>query len=202
MNDVGQNRGVDTEMNETPAAVPEKTGLTHATRRMTLIWRGLLLAWVVGLCFVPDPRPLGAPELAVKGIRLLASVSEPIARACATIALRAMGLAGIGILLVQCFGCARRKPVVPTALVLAPLLAVLTLWVNYTFFPIAPQAWFAVLSAILGVLLGLALQRSGMALAAFVILVVGLLAWGTSTGISDDLYDARATQGESWRTAT
>jgi hypothetical protein len=143
---------------------------------------------------VPDPRPLGAPELAVKGVRFLVSVSEPIARACATIALRGMGLAGIGLLLVQCFGRARLRLVVPAALVLAPLLAVLALWVNYGFFPIAPQAWFAVLSAVLGVLLGLALQRSRMALAAFVMLVVGLLAWGTSTGISDDLYDdARAT---------
>jgi len=161
---------------------------------MTLIWRGLLLVWLVGLCVLPDPRPLGAPELAVKGVRWLVNVSEPIARAFATIALRGMGLAGIGVLLVQSLGSVRLKLAVPAALVLAPLLAVLALWINYSFFPIAPQVWFGVVAAAGGVLLGFALRRSVMALAALMILVVGLLAWGTSTGISNDLYDdARAT---------
>ncbi|MCP5060030.1 MAG: hypothetical protein GY937_25285 [bacterium] len=44
---------------------------------MTFIWNGLLLAWFVVLCLVPDPRPIGASELAVNGVRLLVGVSEP-----------------------------------------------------------------------------------------------------------------------------
>jgi hypothetical protein len=116
MNGADQDHGVDTEMNEPPVTVPEDTGSVRKSKRMTMIWRGLLLTWILALCFVPDPRPLGAPALAVKGVQSLIRVSEPIARACATIALRGMGLAGIGVLLVQCFGPARPKLLVPAAL--------------------------------------------------------------------------------------
>ena len=176
-------------MNEPRTATRKNGNSPHPSSRTTLIWRGLLLVWFVLLCLVPDPRPLGAPELAVKAVNLLVTVSEPMARAFATIALRGMGLCGIGVLLVQAFGRARLKVIVPAALVLAPLIAILAQWINYTFFPIAPQVKFAVVSAVLGVLLGLALRRNRTALAALVILVVGLFVWGTSTGISDDLYD-------------
>jgi hypothetical protein len=184
----------DVEMNEPRAAAREDSSSSRQASRMTLIWCGLLLAWFVVLCLVPDPRPLGAPEFAVNGVRLLVGVSDPIARAFATIALRGMGLAMIGVLLVQSFGRARPRIVVPAVLILAPLLAVLAQWINYTYFPIAPQVWLAAVSAVLGVLLGFTLRRNGMAMAALVILAVGLFVWGTSTGISDDLYDAvRAT---------
>jgi len=182
-------------MNEPRSAAPEDSGFSRQPSRMTLIWHGLLLAWFVVLCLVPDPRPLGASELAVKGVRLLVGVSDPIARAFATIALRGMGLAVIGVLLVQSFGRARLKVVVPAALVLAPLLAVLAQWINYTYFPIAQQVWFGVVSAVLGVLLGFVLRRNGVAMAALVILAVGLFVWGTSTSISDDLYDAARATG-------
>jgi hypothetical protein len=101
----------------------------------------------------------------------------------------------IGVLLVQSFGRARLKVVVPAALVLAPLLAVLAQWINYTYFPIAQQVWFGVVSAVLGVLLGFILRRNGMAIAALVILAVGLFVWCTSTSISDDLYDAARATG-------
>jgi hypothetical protein len=185
----------DAEMKEPRTAVPEDSSSFRHPNRMTLIWNGLLLAWFVALCLVPDPRPLGASELAVKGVRLLADVSDPIARAFATIALRGMGLAMIGVLLVQSFGTARFKVVVPAALILAPLLAVLAQWINYTYFPIAQQVWFGVVSAVLGVLLGFILRRNRLAMAALVILAVSLFAWGTSTGISDDLYDAARATG-------
>jgi hypothetical protein len=183
------------EMNEPHTAGPAGSGSSRQPCRMTLIWYGLLLAWFVLLCLVPDPRPLGASELAVKGVRLLVSVSDPTARAIATIVLRGMGLAVIGVLLVQSFARARLKVVVPAALVLAPLLAVSAQWINYTYFPIAQQICFGVVSAVLGVLLGFILRRNRVAMAAFVILAVGLFVWGTSTGISDDLYDAARATG-------
>jgi len=185
----------DVEMNEPRTASPEDSSSSRQPSRMTLIWHGLLLAWFVVLCLVPDPRPLGTSELAVKGVRLLAGVSDPIARAFATIALRSMGLVVIGVLLVQSFGRARLKVVVPVALVLAPLLAVVAQWINYTYFPIAQQVWFGVVSAVLGVLLGFILRRNVVAMAALVILAVGLFVWGTSTSISDDLYDAARATG-------
>jgi hypothetical protein len=181
-------------MSKPRSTASEDSGSFRRPSRMTLIWLGLLLAWFAVLCLVPDPRPLGAPEFAVKGVRLLVGVSDPIARAFATIALRGMGLAMIGVLLVQSFGRARPRIAVPAVLILAPLLAVLAQWINYTYFPIAPQVWLGAVSAVLGVLLGFTLRRNGMAMAALVILAVGLFVWGTSTGISDDLYDAvRAT---------
>jgi hypothetical protein len=181
-------------MNEPCTATPEVLSLSFQPSRMTLIWIGLLLAWFVVLCLVPDPCPLGAPELAVNGVRKLAGVSEPIARAIATIVLRGMGMAVIGILLVQSFGRARLKFVVPSALVLAPLVVLSAQWINYTYFPIAQQVWFGVVNAVLGVLLGFILRRNVAAMATIVILAVGLFIWGTSTGISDDLYhSARAT---------
>jgi len=182
-------------MNEPRFTAPEDSSSSRQPSRMTLIWHGLLLAWFGVLCLVPDPRPLSASELAVNGVRLLLGVSDPIARAFATIALRGMGLALIGVLLVQSFGRARLKVVVPAALVLAPLLAVLAQWINYTYFPIAQQVWFGVASAVVGVLLGFILRRNRVAMAALVIFAVGLFVWGTSTGISDDLYDAARATG-------
>jgi hypothetical protein len=189
-----QDLKVDVEMNESSTNAPDGSNSHRRPSRMTLVWCALLFAWFLAICLVPDPRPLGAPEWAVKAVRWLASVSDPMARAFATIMLRGIGLAGIGVLLVQAFGHARLKVVVPVALAGAPLLAVLALWINYTFFPIAPQVWFATASGVIGVLLGLAVRRKPAAWVPLVIGVVGLFVWGTSTGISDDLYeDAQAT---------
>jgi hypothetical protein len=185
----------EAEMNEPATTKYDAVRAYRPPSRTTLICRALLLVWFVALCFVPDPRPLGAPEWAVKGARWLFSVSDPMARAFATISLRGIGLAGIGVLLVQSFGRVRLKVAVPSALVLAPLLGVLAQWINYTFFPIPEQVWFCVVSVEIGVLLGLAARRNRVALAALVIGVSGLFIWGTSTGISDDLYDDAGATG-------
>lgn len=142
---------------------------------MPWVWRGLLLAWLLALCIVPDPRPLGAPEWAVKVAGSVGGLSEATARAIATVALRGMGLTAIGVLLVLAMGRVRLKVAAPAALVLSPLLALLAQWLNYGFFPIAAQARFGVVSALLGALLGIALRKSKVALAALVILPVGLL---------------------------
>ncbi len=68
-------------------------------------------------------------------------------------------------------------------------------WVNFGYFPIAPQFWLITASALLGALAGLALRRSIAALAGLVALAVGLVAWGASTGVPDDL-------DEAWRATT
>jgi hypothetical protein len=78
----------DVGLKEPRIAAPDDSSSSHQPSRMTLIWNGLLLAWFVVLCLVPDPRPLGAPELAVDGVRSLIGVSDPIARVIATVALR------------------------------------------------------------------------------------------------------------------
>jgi len=162
-----------------------------------LAWGALLIAWFVVLCVVPDPRPLGAPDKVVGGLRATLGLSEPAARAVATVVLRGVGLGLIGILLALVVRSLRARWSAPLVLVAAPLLAVLAQWINYGYFPIAPQILFGVTCALLGGLAGLALQRSRRALlplVALVILAAGILAWGTSTDLSDDLYEsARAT---------
>ena len=46
--------------------------------------RGLLLAWIIIVCVVPDPRPLGAPDWIVERAQQIAGMSEPTARAAMT----------------------------------------------------------------------------------------------------------------------
>ena len=62
-------------------------------------WPMALLIWCLLLCIVPDPRPLSAPGLFVDATRAVLKISEPASRAVSTVALRAIGLAAIGILL-------------------------------------------------------------------------------------------------------
>jgi hypothetical protein len=70
---------------------------------------------------------------------------------------------------------------------LAPGLAVATAWINYGWFPIGAQVQVAAISAVLGALAGLALRRNLLAAGAFVLAAGGLFAWGTATGVGDDL---------------
>ncbi len=164
----------------------------HSVRRPTtelLFWGVLVVAWFVVLCAVPDPRPLGAPEWAVKSLVSLLQMSEPTARASATVLLRGIGLAVFGMLLALSVAPWRLRTTGPVVLVLAPLLAIATQWINYGYFPITAQLQLGVSSAVLGALAGFTLRRSRMALVGLVVVAVGLYVWGTSTGISDDLYE-------------
>jgi uncharacterized protein YfiM (DUF2279 family) len=175
-------------MNEPLISV--KSSFDTKPYRVPLIWGGLLLIWLIALCIVHDPRPLGAPEWAVGQICSLTGLSEPASRVVVTFALRGVGMAMIGVLLVLALRRVRNQWAVPFSFVVAPLLAVLTQWINFGHFPITPQLRAGVGCAILGVLAGIVLRRSRMALVALVILIVGLFIWGTSTGIRDDLHEA------------
>jgi hypothetical protein len=175
------------------------TSTKHASVRylnpVSLTWGILLLAWLVALCIVPDPRPLSAPKLSVKGLRYLVGIDEPAARFVATVALRGAGLGLIGILLSLSFRRISMRWAAPLVIVMAPLLAIAVQWINYGYFPISPQLRFGVASVILGALAGLVLRRSWIMLMVLVIFAGGLFAWGTSTGIPDDLYEAARTTG-------
>jgi uncharacterized protein YfiM (DUF2279 family) len=155
-----------------------------------LLWIGLLAVWFVSLCVVPDPRPLGAPEWAIDLARLL-GLGEPTARAAATLVLRVGGLALLGALLMLAVGARRLGWHSVIAILVAPVLAVATLWVNYGYFPIIPQILIAAPSAALGALAGLALRRNLLAAVGMVVITGGLFIWGTATGIDADL-DAAA----------
>lgn len=160
-----------------------------------LIWGGLLLVWFVALCIVPDPRPLAAPEWSVGAMRSLIGLSEPVARVVATIVFRGIGLGLLGVLLSLSLAPWRLRWVAPVVVVLAPLLAVASQWINYGYFPIILQLQLGLTSAVLGALAGLSLRRNRTALGVLLTLAVGLFVWGASTGIPDDLDGAARTTG-------
>jgi hypothetical protein len=151
------------------------------------LWRGLSAAWALLLCFVPDPRPLGARQWAVDAVRSLSGIGESSARAVATIGLRAAGVAVLGALLTLAFGGRRWNWRSVAVIGAAPVVAVAVSWINHGYFPIRQQVQIATISAVLGAISGLALRRNAGAAVAVVALTGGLFAWGASTGISDDL---------------
>jgi len=150
-------------------------------------------ALAIVLCVVPDPRPLGAPEWAVAAARAATGIAEPAARVAATLALRGLGLALLGALVMLAVGSARWNARTVAAVVLAPLLAIATLWINLGHFPIPAQLQIAVLSALVGALGALALQRKPVTAVALLVALGALFAWGTATGISDELDGAART---------
>ena len=149
-------------------------------------WRVFLVVWLAFLCLGPDPRPLGAPGWAIDAAQLL-GLGARAARAVATLMLRASGLALLGALVIFAIGPGRRRWVVIAAVLVAPALAVTTLWVNYGYLPINTQIQIATVSAALGSLAALALQRNIRAAAGLVVVTAGLFVWGAATGIDDDL---------------
>ena len=149
-----------------------------------------LAVWFVMLCVLPDPRPLAAPEWSVHLAERLAGLSEPRARFAATALLRGAGVGLIGVLLAIALSGWKSRAAVPTLLIGAPLLALAAKRFNFGAMPIWPQLVFLLLLAFLGGLAGLALRRNWAALAALVVVSGGLAAWGASTGVCDDLYDA------------
>lgn len=154
----------------------------------------VLILWCVFICLVPDPRPLGAPSWAVDLIRSTVGVSEPGSRAIATVMLRAVGLALIGVLLSLSLRPFSLKIAAPVLLIVTPLLAIVCQRINYGYFPVSIQLQLGITSAIVGALIGIAIRRSWIAVGVLVVMMSGLYVWGASTGISDDLADdARAT---------
>jgi hypothetical protein len=101
--------------------------------------------------------------------------------------LRAGGLALLGALVTLAMGASRFRWAGATALLIAPPLAIIALWINYDYFPISTQIQIATLSAALGSLAALALQRNLFAAASFVVITGGLFSWGAATGIDDEL---------------
>lgn len=158
-----------------------------------IVWSAMLLLWFVGLCILPDPRPLGAPEWSVSAVRSIASVSEPTARAASTLLLRGVGVAMIGVLMALSLG--RWRYAAPVLLIAAPLVAVLAKRINFGYVPIPHQLQFIVVVAIMGALVGLTLRRNLVAPIALLGLCVALAAWGASTGVPDDLYEAARATG-------
>lgn len=170
----------------------QSSGLRPRSERV--IWGGLLALWLLVLCFVPDPRPLGAPEWAVGLVRTVLGLSEAGARVASTVALRGVGIGLVGLLAAQFFSSVRLVWAMPLVLVTAPLLAMLSQWINYGYFPVFFQMQLALVSAVLGGMAGLILRGSRLALLGLCGALIGWYLLVASTGISDDLdVAARAT---------
>lgn len=161
--------------------------LSDVPSQASWYWGVILWIWFGMLCFVPDPRPLGAPAWAVGIIESWVGLSEPGARAVATVILRAFGIGVLGVLCALALTRFRLLVAAPIVLIGSVALAIISLWVNYGYFPIAMQIQLAVISAVIGGLAGLVLRRSLVSLVVLVLFAGGIFVWGTSTGISDDL---------------
>jgi hypothetical protein len=160
-------------------------------RAFVVVSGWLLLLWLVGLILLAEPSPLQTPESMVGVVQSLSKLPEPQARVAATIVLRGVGIGMIGVFLAGVLRAYPLSSAAPAVLLLTPLLAVGVRWVQFGYFPLRVQLLFIIAVAVLGALLGLSLRRSRLALVMLIVLSVGGLAWGMSTGISDDL-DAAA----------
>jgi len=158
-------------------------------------WYLILAAWFAAISILPDPRPLSAPEWIVAGFQSIFDISDAVARAITTVALRGIGFGLLGVFL----ACAtvKRQPrwVTPIVLLAAPVLAITSQWINYRYFPILPQIQLSVIASVLGALIGLSLRRNLIALSVPVLASIGLFLWGTSTAVSTDLATAAQTTG-------
>jgi uncharacterized protein YfiM (DUF2279 family) len=156
---------------------------------------GLFGAWLLVMCFVPDPRPLGAREWAVAAVRACSGIGEPAARVVATVALRAMGFALLGALLMVAMEAKRWDKRGIAVVALAPVLAIVVLWISLGYRPIALQIEIAAISALTGAIARLALHKSPLTAVGLLVGVGGLFAWGAATGISDELHTAARAAG-------
>ena len=164
--------------------------------RWATAWALVTAIWFLSLILLPDPRPLGAPEILVNLVRKLIGVSEPAARAAATFAMRAFGVSVLGFLVSLSLSKLQFKGALVATLVLGPLLAVVSLWLNYGYFPLFFQQQIAVVGSVVGGLAGLALRRSLAGKLMFVIVLGGLFFWGVSTGISNDVDETARVTGD------
>lgn len=165
-------------------------------RTIRLVWSAALLLWLIGLCFIPDPRPLSAPAWAIKLTQTTLVESEPKARFIATVVLRTAGLGMIGILLAMSLQGLPMRWAALGVLCGTPLLAIGVKWFNFGYFPIWTQLQFILAIALFSGLAGLALRRSRIA-AMVLVLSAGLLfIWGVSTRVSVDLEQAARATGQ------
>jgi hypothetical protein len=160
-----------------------------------LAWGFVLVGWFVAISTLPDPRPLSAPDVAVGGLRSLIDLSEPVARAVTTIALRGIAFVSLGVFVAFIGSRWRSRWAVLWVLLIAPVLAICSQWINYRYFPISAQVQLSVAASTLGVLLGLALRRNVYALFALLIISTGLYVWGSGTAVSTDLEIATRATG-------
>jgi hypothetical protein len=80
-------------------------------------------------------------------------------------------------------------------LLCTPFLAQSVLWANLGYFPIPLQLWIASLSAITGAIGWLALQRRPRTAVGLALALGALFAWGSATGIRDELDNATRAVG-------
>lgn len=166
------------------------TGPDGVRRVVPRIAACALVLWLVMLCTLPDPRPLGAPEWAVRLAAAGAGLDDPAARFLATALLRAAGVGFVGVLLAIAASAWRSPYRVVGVVTGAPLLALLAKRINFGTMPIPQHVVFILTIAVLGALAGLALERNRAALLALVAVVCGLAAWGVNTRVPTDLNEA------------
>lgn len=159
-------------------------------------WALVLVIWVVLLWLLPDPRPLAAPEWAVERVQAWVDLSGPAARALVTVVFRAAGIAALGLFLGLALSRLPLRQAALFTLIGAPFLAVLVKWMNFGHFPIAPQLALIVAAAVAGALVSIGLRRSRLALLALGLFAATSFAWGASTRITDDLYEAAHITGQ------
>lgn len=173
--------------------------VTRATERrfgiVPGIWGAALLLWLIALCLLPDPRPLGVSEWSVRAIRSLINLSEPAARALATFVLRGIGVGMIGVLLTMSLQRLPFYQVASVVLLATPLVAVGAKWLNFGYLPHGPQLFLIIVVAVFGAFVGLSFRRTRFAILSMVGLSVVLFAWGASTGIDRDLDSAARATG-------
>jgi len=155
----------------------------------------ILIAWFAAISILPDPRPLSAPQWSVQKLQLLVGTSDAMARAVTTIALRGIGFGLLGIFFAIAVRKHPSKWAIPVSLLLAPVLAICSQWINHRYFPIYPQVQLSVIASLLGSMIGIALSRCLIALAVPAVICIGLFIWGTSTTISSDLATATEITG-------
>jgi hypothetical protein len=173
--------------------IQKSSGL--GTKSDAALWGVALAVWFLVLCILPCPRPLSSPDWLVRGVRSLANLPEPYARFVSALLFRSTGLFLLGGLVSLSLSSFRLRLAVPAGIVLACLLAIAAMWFNYGHFPVTVQLQVGLPSAIIGVLLGLSIFRSRLAIGVLVGLAAMVAGLGATIGISDELDVAARTLG-------
>ncbi len=157
-------------------------------------WALAAVIWTLVLCFAPDPRPLSTPAWTIEAVRSALGLQEAAARVIAAIGLRLVLLGVLGVLLMCAASTRRFDRRSLLMLVLAPAVAIATLWVNHGYFPIPGQLKLAVLAACSGALFALLLRRNWIAGGALVALLGFTYVSLTDYSVDDDLAHATRAQ--------